>query len=85
MATQSIEAQKASLKASKTNYERNKILKDKGVVSVQMYEFTEEGFMKDTVALQNAYDRQTQSTVQVADQKNKWNSPVRTSSPRKTK
>lgn len=69
IATQSIEAQKASLQASKTNYERNKILKDKGVVSVQMYEFTEEGFKKNTVALQNAYDHQTQSTVQIADRK----------------
>src|SRR5438045_2821992 len=48
IAVQGIEAQKAALKTSKTNYERNKILKDKGVVSVQMYEFTEESFTKNT-------------------------------------
>ena len=46
IATQSIEAQKASLKTSETNYARNKILKDKGVVSVQLYEFSEEGYKK---------------------------------------
>src|SRR3954454_1908527 len=39
MATQGIEAQKATLKTAKTNYERNRILKDKGVVSVQLFEF----------------------------------------------
>jgi membrane fusion protein (multidrug efflux system) len=69
IATQGIEAQKAALKTAKTNYERNKILKDKGVVSVQMYEFTEESFTKNTIGLQNAYDRVIQSTVQIADTK----------------
>ena len=69
IATQSIEAQKASLKTSETNYARNKILKDKGVVSVQLYEFSEEGFKKNTVALQNAYDRQTQATAMIVDTK----------------
>jgi membrane fusion protein (multidrug efflux system) len=69
IAIQGIEAQKAALKTSKTNYERNKILKDKGVVSVQMYEFTEESFTKNTIGLQNAYDRVMQSTTQVADTK----------------
>ena len=69
IAIQGIEAQKAALKTSKTNYERNKILKDKGVVSVQMFEFTEESFTKNTIGLQNAYDRVTQSTAQVADTK----------------
>src|SRR5678809_825928 len=62
-ATQNIEAQEASLQASETNYERNKILKDKGVVSVQVFEFTEESFKKNTVALANAYDQQTQATA----------------------
>jgi hypothetical protein len=28
-------------KTAESNYERNKILKDKGVVSVQVFEFTE--------------------------------------------
>jgi membrane fusion protein (multidrug efflux system) len=67
MATQGIEAQKASLKTAQTNYERNKYLKDKGVVSVQMFEFTEESFKKNTIGLQNAYDKQTQATAQIAD------------------
>src|SRR5829696_3771634 len=48
IATQSIEAQKASLKTAESNYERNKILKDKGVVSVQIYEFSEEGLTKNS-------------------------------------
>jgi membrane fusion protein, multidrug efflux system len=69
IATQAIEAQKASLKTSESNYERNKILKDKGVVSVQMFEFTEEGYKKNTIALQNAYDRQLQSAAQIEDTK----------------
>ena len=69
IATQSIEAQKAALKTAKSNYERNKVLKDKGVVSVQVYEFSEEGYIKNTLALQSAYDRQTQSVAQVEDAK----------------
>ena len=69
-ATQNIEAQEASLQASETNYERNKILKDKGVVSVQVFEFTEESFKKNTVALANAYDQQTQATAKIDDAKN---------------
>lgn len=69
IAGQSIEAQKASLKTAESNYHRNKILKDKGVVSVQLYEFSEEGFTKNTIALQNAYDRQVQANVQVEDSK----------------
>jgi membrane fusion protein (multidrug efflux system) len=69
MATQSIEAQKASLKTSETNYERNKILKDKGIVSVQVFEFTEEGFKKNTIALQNAYDHETQASAKIDDAK----------------
>src|SRR4030095_15341168 len=48
IALQDIEAQKVSLKTAESNYERNKILKDKGVVSVQVFEFTEEGFKKNT-------------------------------------
>jgi membrane fusion protein (multidrug efflux system) len=69
IAGQSIEAQKASLKTAESNYHRNKILKDKGVVSVQLYEFSEEGFTKNTIALQNAYDRQVQANVQLEDSK----------------
>ena len=69
IATQNIEAQQASLQASETNYERNKILKDKGVVSVQVFEFTEESFKKNTVALANAYDQQTQSVAKIDDAK----------------
>ena len=69
IAGQDIDAQKVSLKTSESNYERNKVLKDKGVVSVQVYEFTEEGFKKNTISLQNAYDRQTQSLAQVEDTK----------------
>ena len=69
IASQGIETQKASLKFAESNYQRNKELKDKGVVSVQMFEFTEEGFIKNTIALQNAYDRQTQSIAQIEDAK----------------
>ena len=69
IAGQSIVAQKASLKTAESNYHRNKILAEKGVVSVQLYEFSEEGFTKNTIALQNAYDRQVQANVQVEDSK----------------
>jgi membrane fusion protein, multidrug efflux system len=69
IASQNIEAQKVSLKTSESNYERNKVLQEKGVVSVQMFEITEENFKKNQVALQNAYDRQIQVTAQVEDAK----------------
>jgi membrane fusion protein, multidrug efflux system len=69
IATQSIEAQKASLKASETNYERNKVLSEKGIVSIQIFEHTEESFKKNTIALANAYDRETQATAQLEDAK----------------
>jgi membrane fusion protein (multidrug efflux system) len=69
IADQSIESQKVSLKTAESNYERNKILKDKGVVSVQMFEFTEESFKKNTIALQDAYDRQMQSATRIEDAK----------------
>ena len=67
MATQSIEINKASLNAAQTNYKRNKILMEKGVVSVQVYEFTEENFIKSTVNLQNAYDKEKAAVVQLED------------------
>lgn len=67
MATQSIESQKASLSAAETNYKRNKLLMEKGVVSVQLYEFTEENYIKSTVNLQNAYDKERAATVQLED------------------
>ena len=67
ISSQSIEAQRAALKTSKSNYERNKVLQEKGVVSVQVYEFSEEGFIKNTIALQSAYDRKTQSVAKVED------------------
>ena len=69
MATQSIEINKASLKSSETNYKRNKLLMEKGVVSVQVYEFTEENFIRSTVNLQNAYDKEKAATVNLADAK----------------
>jgi len=69
MATQSIEINKASLNAAQTNYKRNKILMEKGVVSVQVYEFTEENFIKSTVNLQNAYDKEKAAIVQLEDAK----------------
>ena len=69
MATQNIEIQKASLNASETNYKRNKILLEKGVVSAQIYEFTEEGFIKNTVNLQNAYDKERAAIVKLEDAK----------------
>ena len=69
IAGQNIEAQKASLKTAETNYERNKILKDKGVVSVQLYEFTEESFKRNTLALQSAYDNQRKATINIDDAK----------------
>jgi len=69
MATQSIEINKASLNAAETNYKRNKILMEKGVVSVQVYEFTEENYIKSTVNLQNAYDKEKAAIVQLEDAK----------------
>jgi membrane fusion protein (multidrug efflux system) len=69
LAAQSIEAQRVSLKTSETNYERNKILKDKGIVSVQIFEFTEEGFKKNTIALQSTLERQSQSIAKWEDAK----------------
>jgi membrane fusion protein, multidrug efflux system len=69
LSAQSIEAQRVSLKTSESNYERNKILKDKGIVSVQVFEFTEESFKKNTIALQSAIERQTQSTAKWEDAK----------------
>ena len=70
IAIQGIEAQKAALKTAESNYQRNKVLKDKGVVSVQVFEFTEEGFTKNTIALQNAYDREKQASANVQDARN---------------
>lgn len=69
MAIQSIEAQKVSLSTSETNYKRNKILMEKGVVSVQMFEFTEEAFKKNTIGLQNAYDNQIKASSKIGDAK----------------
>jgi membrane fusion protein (multidrug efflux system) len=69
IATQNIDAQKVSLRTSESNYERNKYLQEKGVVSVQVFEITEENFKKNQVALENAYDRQIQVTSQVEDAK----------------
>ena len=69
IASQNIEAQIVSLKTSESNYERNKVLQEKGVVSVQMYEITEENFKKNQVALQNAYNKQKQVTAQLEDAK----------------
>lgn len=67
MATQNINSQKASVKASETNYRRNKLLMEKGVVSVQLYEFTEENYIRDTVNLQNAYDKERAAVVKLED------------------
>ena len=67
MATQSIDIHKASLNASEINYKRNKTLMEKGVVSVQLYEFTEEAYIKDQVDLKNAYDKEKASVVQLED------------------
>jgi membrane fusion protein, multidrug efflux system len=69
LSAQNIEAQRVSLKTSESNYERNKILKDKGIVSVQVFEFTEESFKKNTIALQSALERQTQSIAKWEDAK----------------
>jgi len=69
MATQNIESQKASLKTAETNYKRNKILMEKGIVSVQMYEFTEESFIKNTINLQNAYDKEMAAGANLEDTK----------------
>lgn len=67
LAAQSIEAQKAALKTAETNYERNKVLEEKGVVSTQVFEFTEEGFIKNTIGLQSAYERQSQASNKLQD------------------
>ena len=69
MATQNIDIQKASLSTSETNYKRNKLLMEKGVVSVQVYEFTEESYIKNTINLQNAYDKERAATVKLEDAK----------------
>jgi len=69
MATQSIEIQKASLKFAETNYKRNKILMEKGIVSAQVFEFTEENFVKSTVNLQNAYDKENAALANLEDAK----------------
>ena len=42
---------------------------DKGIVSVQVFEFTEESFKKNTIALQSALERQSQSIVKLEDAK----------------
>ena len=70
MATQNIDIQKASLNAAETNYKRNKLLMEKGVVSVQLYEFTEESFIKNTINLQNAYDKERAAIEKLEDAKN---------------
>jgi membrane fusion protein (multidrug efflux system) len=69
ISAQNIDAQQVSLKTSKTNYERNKILKDKGIVSVQVFELTEESFKKNTIALESAFERQTQSAEKLEEAK----------------
>ena len=69
IATQGIETYKAALESSGSNYERNKILQEKGVVSMQQFEFSEETYKKDTIALVSAYDRQTQSVAKLEDTK----------------
>ncbi len=67
IADQDIEAHKVSLKTAKSNYERNKVLQEKGIVSVQVFEFTEEGYKNGTIALQNANDRQVQAVAKIQD------------------
>ena len=69
IAAQNIEAQKTSVQTSESNYERNKVLQEKGVVSVQVYEKTEESFKNNQVALENTYDRQVQVAAQLEDAK----------------
>ena len=69
IAAQNIDAQKVSLKTSESNYERNKVLQEKGVVSVQVFEKTEESFKNNQVGLENAYDRQVQVAAQLEDAK----------------
>lgn len=67
--TQSIGAQKAALKTAESNYQRNKVLQERGVVSMQVFEFSEESFIKNSIALKTAYDRQTQTLAGVQDAK----------------
>jgi membrane fusion protein (multidrug efflux system) len=67
IATSAIDAQKANLKTSESNYERNSVLKDKGVVSVQMYELSEENYIKSKINLQSSYERQSQAKLALAD------------------
>ncbi|WP_026966109.1 HlyD family secretion protein [Algoriphagus terrigena] len=69
IAAQNIEAQSVSVSTSESNYKRNKVLQEKGVVSVQVYEKTEESLKSNEVALQNAYNRQVQVTAQLEDAK----------------
>ncbi len=67
IASRNIEAQEVSVNTSKSNYERNKVLQEKGVVSVQVYEKTAESYKSNEVALQNAYDRVFQANAQLED------------------
>lgn len=63
IAEQQIGMQEASLVTAESNYRRNGILKDKGVVSVQIYEFSEEAYKKAILSLENAQDRLQQATA----------------------
>lgn len=69
IAGQNVEAQKVSVSTSKSNYERNKFLQEKGIVSVQVFEKTEESYKNNQVALENAYNRQVQAGTQLEDAK----------------
>jgi len=67
IAAQNIEAQSVSVNTSESNYKRNKVLQEKGVVSLQVYEKTEESFKNNQVALLNAYNKEVQVAAQLVD------------------
>lgn len=67
MAKQQIQIHESDLAYSEVNYKRNKVLKDKGVVSVQVFEFTEETYKKAILNLENANDKLRQTEVALLD------------------
>ncbi len=67
IAKQQIQIHESDLAYSEINYKRNKVLKDKGVVSVQVFEFTEETYKKAILNLENANDKLRQTEVGLLD------------------
>lgn len=69
IATQNIDRKKVTLSAAESNYKRNDILKDQGVVSVQIFEFSEENYKNAKIAVEDAEDRLVQSELALENAK----------------